>query len=707
MIRSLGGEGPRFPLLRRPPTPFRPAFPVTPRMRLVLVTLLIALVSAAALLFNPPAVVSYDVGQVADRIVRAPRSVTFVSESLSQEARDRAADSVARVYRRDAAVVTRQVSALTAALGRIAEQRTAALPPEARVVLVEREIGSRELANVALEMPAEEWSTLTRELPDLLRSALAPEIRVEDVEQVRADLARSLPAVWTAAQKRIAGALLPGFVAANTIYDAEATERARQDARASALPVVVQVRAGEVVVRDGSVVTTTDVEKLRALGLSNPGVDWRTASGLALWALLVAAMFTIYLERYQPETWNEQRKLAVAVGGLFILLVASRAVIPGHTLLTYAVPYAAVAMALSVLIAGRTALAVQVAAALHIGVMSGTIEVAAFALLPALLGMSALRRGGTAGEFAVGTAFVAAGNLGLLGSAALLSKSVDPLGTLQLGGAGLANAIASGLFAFAGIVAVGHLTGITTVFELRELGDPNHPLLRQLLLRTPGTYHHSLLVANLAERAAEVIGADALVARVGAYYHDVGKMRNPTAFIENQAGGKNPHEDLDPLVSAQIVAAHVRDGLALAERYRLPEAIREMIPGHHGNGVVKFFYQQAVARGTEPDPEQYRYPGPRPKSREAGIVMLADGVEASVRSLEQKTPDEIRRMVEKIVSERVAENQLDECELTLADIQRIRDAFVELLVGVYHERIPYPEDRIAQLPQRGGVARQS
>ena len=250
---------------------------------------------------------------------------------------------------------------------------------------------------------------------------------------------------------------------------------------------------------------------------------------------------------------------------------------------------------------------------------------------------------------------------------------------------------------FAGMAIVGHVFRITTVFELRELADPNHPLLRQLLLRTPGTYHHSLLVANLAERAAEVIGADPLVARVGAYYHDIGKMRNPTAFIENQTG-TNPHDELDPMVSAGIVAAHVRDGLSLAERYHLPAMIREMIPAHHGTSVVKYFYQLAQQRGQNPDDASFQYPGPRPRTKEAGIVMLADGTEASVRSLAEKKPETIRAMVERIVSDRLGEGQLDECDLTLRDLQQIKDAFCELLLGVYHERIPYPEDRIARIP---------
>src|SRR5207253_1418428 len=294
-------------------------------------------------------------------------------------------------------------------------------------------------------------------------------------------------------------------------------------------------------------------------------------------------------------------------------------------------------------------------------------ELVAYVLVPALLGMAAVRRATTSREFLIGAVAVASGAIGVILSFVLVNRAADALGIAQLLAGALVSGLGSGLLAFAGMAILGHVFGISTVFELRELGDPNHPLLRQLLLRTPGTYHHSLLVGNLAERAAELIGADPLVARVGAYYHDIGKMRNPSAFIENQTGS-NPHDDLDPLVSAGIVAAHVKDGLALAERYHLPATIREMIPGHHGTSTVKYFFQVAQQRGQDPDETKFRYPGPRPRTKEAAIVMLADGTEASVRSLAEKNPDTIRTMVDKIVSERLAEGQLDESDLTLRDV---------------------------------------
>jgi putative nucleotidyltransferase with HDIG domain len=552
-------------------------------------------------------------------------------------------------------------------------------------------------------MTAAEWDAVSKEVDNALRTLYQPGIRPEQLDAAKAAAATSLPPVWTDRQKAVGAELVRQYLEANVALDATATASAQQAARSAVQPVQVQVVAGEVVVREGTVVSALDVEKLRALGLVNTGIDWPGAVGLTLWAFLIAAVLALFMERYAPEAWAEDSKMILVALSVLAVTVAARVLTPGHTLLVFFIPFAAVAMIITVLVGGRTALATQIAGALHVGILSGQVELVAYVLVPALLGMAAVRRATTAREFAAGAGSVSLGNLGVVAAFTLVGQSTDPVGAVQLAVAALLSGSGSGLLAFAGMAIFGHLFRITTVFELRELADPNHPLLRQLLLRTPGTYHHSLLVANLAERAAEVIGADPLVARVGAYYHDIGKMRNPSAFIENQTG-TNPHDELDPLVSAGIVAAHVRDGLSLADRYHLPPMIREMIPAHHGTSVVKYFYQLAQQRGQNPDETSFHYPGPRPRTKEAGIVMLADGTEASVRSLAEKKPETIRAMVERIVDDRLSEGQLDECDLTLRDITRIKDAFCELLLGVYHERIPYPEDRIARIPPASQAA---
>jgi putative nucleotidyltransferase with HDIG domain len=273
------------------------------------------------------------------------------------------------------------------------------------------------------------------------------------------------------------------------------------------------------------------------------------------------------------------------------------------------------------------------------------------------------------------------------------STDFTGLGILLL--IGLLNGIFSAGLSSIGLSVIGNLVGITTSIQLLDLGRPTHPLLRQLLLKAPGTYHHSLMVSNLGEQAAERIGANSLLVRVMAYYHDVGKMQRPYFFIENQPEGINVHEKLDPQISAQIIISHVKDGLDLAHKYRLPQALKDGIAQHHGTSLVKYFYYQAVEAAKEKeiqvDPADFIYPGPKPQTRENGILMLADVSESTVRALKPGSAEEIDEIVYKVISDKLDTGQLDECELSVADLHQIRSAFVDILQGVHHPRIKYPE----------------
>jgi hypothetical protein len=279
----------------------------------------------------------------------------------------------------------------------------------------------------------------------------------------------------------------------------------------------------------------------------------------------------------------------------------------------------------------------------------------------------------------------------------------DLRGILELWFASAASAAGSGIAAVGSFAVLGSVFGILTVFQLLELANPSQPLLRRLLVETPGTYHHSLMVGNLAERAAEAIGADPLVTRVAAYYHDVGKLANPLAFIENQAGGENIHDQLEPEVSAGILKQHVVDGIDLAYRARLPKALIAYIPQHHGTAIMSYFHARAkevAGPGAQVDERRFRHSGPKPQTREAALIMLADGVEASVRSLAARDEPAIRAMVTRIIDERTTDGQFDECDLTLRDLERIREAFVEQLLGMYHTRIAYPQNTVVELESR-------
>ncbi len=265
------------------------------------------------------------------------------------------------------------------------------------------------------------------------------------------------------------------------------------------------------------------------------------------------------------------------------------------------------------------------------------------------------------------------------------------------------NGVLSALGVMATLKIFENLFGVVTNFSLLELSDFNHPLLKRMILECPGTYHHSLFVSNMSEAAADTIGANALLTRVGAYYHDIGKLEKPEYFTENQIFEHNRHDDLEPSMSRLVILKHVKNGLEMAKRYRLNPIIADFITQHHGTSLMYYFYQKAISEVSENDKvneEDFRYPGPKPQSRETAIVLLADSVEGACRALEDPTPTRIKETVSKIINNKFIDGQLDECDLTLRDLERISATFSRILSGAYHTRVKYPEKKDATANNR-------
>jgi putative nucleotidyltransferase with HDIG domain len=351
---------------------------------------------------------------------------------------------------------------------------------------------------------------------------------------------------------------------------------------------------------------------------------------------------------------------------------------------------------MGILLQGGAGAVMAGALAVLAGVMNrDALDLAVFVLAGGLAALLTITRAERLNVFVRVFVVLAAVNMTVAIAFSLLDQR-DLAAVAQLAGAGVVNAALSVALAVGSFHLLGNVFGIMTVFQLLELANPSNRLLRRLLLETPGTYHHSVMVGNLAERASETIGADPLLARVAAYYHDIGKMKNPLAFIENQAGAHNIHDDLDAETSARIIAGHIRDGIDLGYEHGLPVQVIGFIPQHHGTSVMSYFHGKALrelgGREDAVDERVFRYPGPKPQSPEAAILMLADGVEASVRSLDEKDEESIRAMVDRIVDARVEDGQLDEADLTLKNIAQIKDAFVGQLLGMYHSRIKYPDN---------------
>ncbi|MGQ0601302.1 MAG: HD family phosphohydrolase, partial [Anaerolineales bacterium] len=362
----------------------------------------------------------------------------------------------------------------------------------------------------------------------------------------------------------------------------------------------------------------------------------------------------------------------------------------------YFLPAAALAMLLTVLAGPNLAITVAVAMGALVGYIGGSsLELTIYTAMGGLVAAIALGRGERVDLFFWAGLASALANVGILLIFRVVNPATDIVGLAQLTAASLINGGISAALTLMIFFAIGGLFDITTSLQLVELSRPDHPLLRFILRNAPGTYQHSLQIANLAEQAAERIGANAMLVRVGALYHDCGKALHPQYFIENQLDQTNVHETLDPATSAHVIIRHVPDGLEMARKHRLPSRIKDFIAEHHGTMKAMYQYRRALeaAGGDESkvDEARFLYPGPRPRSRETALLMLADGCEAKTRSDRPRTEDDIDRIVKTVLDDRLAKDQLDDTDLTLRDLQDIRESFVNTLRGVFHPRVQYPE----------------
>jgi putative nucleotidyltransferase with HDIG domain len=330
----------------------------------------------------------------------------------------------------------------------------------------------------------------------------------------------------------------------------------------------------------------------------------------------------------------------------------------------------------------------------------GQTDLVLYYLAGGLVGVYALRRVSRINTFTWAGAYVMLANVVTVLVFVLLSGETD---TLQIGQqvlGGVINGALSAVVTLGGYYLLGMLFNITTTLQLLDLARPTHPAMRELLLKAPGTYHHSIMVGNMAEQAAEAVGANALLARVGAYYHDIGKTVRPYFFTENQMEGSNPHDLLDPETSAQIIRSHTSDGLAMARRYRLPKAIQAFITEHHGTDKMSYFYHRAIEEYGEErvQRENYMHSGPTPQSKETAIVMLADSCEAAVRSVHPQDAEALESLINNIVSKKLSEGQLNHVPLTLLEITVVKSSFVDTLQGVFHPRVRYPGNEALAAP---------
>ena len=483
----------------------------------------------------------------------------------------------------------------------------------------------------------------------------------------------------------------------NMIIDQEATEEARQKARDAVEPVIYL--QGQNIIREGDRITNSQLEMLRGLGLLNDDhYDYSVYGGALILTILAMLSLLMMLRLLMKDVLSDVRKLAV----ILIILVLCFGFASLSTLLPslYIIPIALGMIMGTVLIGYRAGLVMTVPLAL---LYAGITSVASSTTFyDVVLIMASTLSGGVATVWflkgrpqrvrvLVAGLIAAVFSLIMIVGVKLLT-SAETLDMIHTGIWALVGSLLSGVLAVALQPVFEAVFHLATPSRLLEITNPNQPLMKRLMLEAPGTYHHSIIVANLAESAADKIGANAYLARAGAYYHDIGKLKRPGYFSENVRGG-NPHENTDPYVSAAILTAHTRDGALIAQKEHLPPEVQDIILQHHGVTPVMFFYHKALqmADGNHVDINDFRYTGPKPQTKEASIVMLADTIEAAVRSMKDPTPKGIDQFIERLIRGKLEDGQLSDCQLSLRDIDQICSSFSGILKGVYHERIEYPK----------------
>jgi cyclic-di-AMP phosphodiesterase PgpH len=504
--------------------------------------------------------------------------------------------------------------------------------------------------------------------------------------------------------------LLSLFIEPNLFVDVTQTQRLRDEARRSVASIKQRYLQDEMIIDQNTKVEQQHVDALESLAahLAEEERKDETTRILQTVAAATIAAFLVVVLAYYLATREPQ--IYYSAGLLLLLTIVtlttagSASYIQTNDIQTYFAPTPLAAMLLTILLTHQVALVVSLLLALFIGSLFGDFYVALICALTSAVAVFSVRHVRHRNQFYRAMILLPA-SYGVLITAADVLRFVPHEQIYSHVLPGIFTGIAAPIVIQGLLPIFESLFKVTTDITLLELSDLNRPLLRELAIRAPGTYTHSLIMANLSEAAAQRITASSLLARVGCYYHDIGKMLKPEYFTENQGlrGGRNPHDHLTPSMSALIIDSHVKDGIELAEENGLPQAIIDLIPQHHGTTVLEYFYNRAIELGVENvRRDDFRYDGPKPQTKEAGILMLADSVESAARTLSERTPSRVRQLVRRIVQQKFTAGELDECPLTLRDLHAIEEAFIPVLMGTLHGRVQYPWQKEAERKERRG-----
>lgn len=640
-----------------------------------------------------PETFDVQVGQIAPRDIKAQREI--IDRARTEKLREEKAALVRDVYEQDPTVLQQVLQQIDSAY---AAARVIKADPSLKLQnkidgLIELSDTTEQGANAFLRADERSIGILHNASREIATKIMSGGVRADNLEPYKRQVDQEIEQLRFSKDLRgFAAGVVKKALRPNLVLNQAETFRRRQEARDSVEPV--KVLKGQLILRAGEIVTEDHMVLLRDLRIIKVGPDISTLLASAAYALIVMGGLAIYLWRFHREFLVDDSRLLLIVLVFFGTLLFAGVL---KKVSGYLMPVASGTMLYAVVVDPRFAVLAGLALSLSASILAGNeLRFLLVALAGSIAGVFGMSRVDQRSDLM--KAGVAVSIVNVLAITAIVftgEKPPNELPVVEQHIWGLLNGIVSAVLTLGLLPLFEGMFGVITPVKLIELSNPNQPLLKRLLVEAPGTYHHSVIVGNLAEAAVEAVGGNSLLARVGAYYHDVGKIRRPYFFIENQMGIENPHDKTSPTLSTLIITSHVRDGVEMARDHGLPDRIIDFIREHHGTTLVSYFYSRATEsdKAQEFAEEDFRYEGPRPSSKETAVVMLADSVEAAVRSIGKPTPGRIESMVRKIIKDRLNDHQLDRCDLTLRDLDVIAEVFTRVLTGLFHPRIEYPETK--------------
>lgn len=545
------------------------------------------------------------------------------------------------------------------------------------------------LYSIPINMEYRDLNSFENLMIDLLSQTMGQGIREDELEYEKSSLAQVINGLeYEDNVKSIGVAIIEDLIKPNEFIDEEETQRRIDNAAESVQPVIIS--PNDILVEEGSIITTNSYELIRQSGLlEGEDASYIWYIGFIILVLLSVSLLIIYINKFNANILRDNRLIVV----LLVLTLTIIISLVFDIFSSYLIPIALSTILIAILLDVKLAMLTNflLAGLLWIVLRIEPHIVFMYIIsssLAVLIDFKAIQR------YSILVTGLIVGAINFIVLAAFqLMNPIELVDFLKAGGVVFLNGIISGIIALGSLPIWENVFSILTPLKLLELSNPNQPLLKRLLMEAPGTYHHSIMVGNLGEAAANAIGANAFLVRAGSMYHDIGKVSSPYYFKENQFDIANPHDELEPIESAKIIIRHAENGKKLAKSRRLPKEIIDIIEQHHGDTSVQYFYYMAKETDKNTNIEDFKYQGKKPQTKEAAIVMLADSSEAAVRSIKNPTKESITDMVSKVINGKLSDGQLEECDITYKDIQKIINTFVTTLVAISHDRIEYPESK--------------